>query len=358
MRNIIAGGAAGLLLGVAIQLCGLSDTANVRGFLACSRRGMLRTLLLAAGLTSLAAALLGWLAVIDVDLLSAVPLSGGVILGGVIFGAAAAWAGMTPATALAGIGGGRFAESLCAVLGCMAGGACLPFIESLADPIRSLIPNIGGTWFRVTLDQPYVFAGGFLGLGCIGLLLTVLSLCFRSARQDEIPQEAISEDAPAAEAAEADEHAVSTEPADVQDDAFVVNLPGEEAVVVDTAEPENEADSQLPAVDQAPPESQDSAEAILPGEEPRLVSPAEPGMGDAAQNTALETATTMPPPSPDMPEAEALTSVDEEARTADAEDGVPQREDMDEAAQPSSASKTAKKKAGHGKNHQKGRKGK
>lgn len=246
MKELITGGITGLLMGIAIQRCGLTDQEQVRGVASFTRRGVIRVLLAALGLTAILFAILGWLAVIDVDWLQVIPLSGGTLIGGAVFGAAMAWIGMSPGTALSGVGGGRLLESLCAVLGCLAGGLCLPYLESLMAPVRGIIPTVEGTFFRVTLDKPYLFSGGFLGQGCVGLVLLAAALCLRPEREIEV-------DNPPAPppAAPIPDQPVSAKPEDVQDETFVAILPGEEPVVVDTA-PDGEPPAEPEEGDQTP----------------------------------------------------------------------------------------------------------
>ena len=74
MTEIIAGGVAGLLLGLAAQGMGMGDRQQVQESIALRSRGMLRATLYALGLGTMLTAFLGWLAVIDVDLLTVLPL--------------------------------------------------------------------------------------------------------------------------------------------------------------------------------------------------------------------------------------------------------------------------------------------
>ena len=108
MTEIIAGGVAGLLLGLAAQGMGMGDRQHVQESIALRSRGMLRAMLYAMGLGAMLTAFLGWLAVIDVDLLTVLPLHGGTILGAAVFGTAAGLTGVTLGGALTMTGGGRF----------------------------------------------------------------------------------------------------------------------------------------------------------------------------------------------------------------------------------------------------------
>jgi len=279
MKELITGGITGLLMGIAVQRCGLTDQEQVRGAASFTRRGVIRVLLAALGLTAILFAILGWLAVIDVDWLQVIPLNGGTLIGGAVFGAAMAWIGMSPGTALGGVGGGRLLESLCAVLGCLAGGLCLPYLEPLMAPVRGIIPTVEGTFFRVTLDQPYLFSGGFLGQGCIGLVLLAAALCLR-------PEREIEADAPPVQppAAPVTDQPVSAKPEDVQDETFVAILPGEEPVVVDTA-PDGEPPAEREEGDQTPTDGESPAEPVP--ESP--VSEADDGASSAPMPDSLPT---------------------------------------------------------------------
>lgn len=318
MKELITGGMTGLLMGIAIQRCALTDQEHLRGAVAFTRRGLIRVLLAALGLTAILFAFLGWLAVIDVDWLQVIPLHGGTLIGGAVFGAAMAWIGMSPGTALSGVGGGRLLESLCAVMGCLAGGLCLPYLEPLAAPVRGIISTVEGTFFRVTLDKPYLFSGGFLGQGCVGLVLLAAALCLRPEWKLE------TDDSPVPPPVQSiPDQPVSAKPEDVQDETFVAILPGEEPVVVDTApdgEPPAEAEesSHQPAdgVSSAEPvpekpsaEEIDSASSdpipdslpaddfpILPGDVPPLTEALQSAPGDAAEQAAMESMAPAPPP--------------------------------------------------------------
>lgn len=318
MKELITGGITGLLMGIAMQRCGLTDQEQLRGLLAFTRRGVIRVLLAALGLMAILFALLGWLAVIDVDWLQVIPLNGGTLMGGAVFGAAMAWIGMSPGTALGGVGGGRLLESLCAVLGCLAGGLCLPYLEPLAASVRGIIPTVKGTLFRVTLDKPYLFSGGFLGQGCVGLVLLAAALCLRPEREIEAEEPTVPPPA-----APVPDEPVSAKPEDVQDETFVASLPGEEPVVVDTApdgEPPAEAEKSsgqpadgVSSAEPAPasPTAEEEADGaspdlvpdslptddfpILPGEVPPLTEELRP---DPAEQAAVESIAPAPLPPP------------------------------------------------------------
>lgn len=287
MRELLLGGGTGLVLGIAVQRMGLTRRECLRQTAALRNRQALRVLLMSLGLSTLLVSLLMWLAVIDVDELRVVPLHGGTVLGGLLFGAVIGWTGHTPGSAAASLGGDRFFEGACGVAGCLAGAALLPAVRSVFPAIRSLLPESGLTWFRVTLDKPYLFAGGFLGQGCAGFLLLALSLCIRRERPASAPAEKPAAPPPTSE-----------NPEEVREDTVVATLPGEEPVVVDMAEepaePENAPVTEEPSA--ADPElspaedAGDTAEALSSAE--KTVSQDEPPQ--AAEPSA-------PPDTPPLP---------------------------------------------------------
>ena len=271
MRELLLGGGTGLVLGIAVQRMGLTRRECLRQTAALRDRQALRVLLMSLGLSTLLVSLLMWLAVIDVDELRVVPLHGGTVLGGLLFGAVIGWTGQTPGSAAASLGGDRFFEGACGVAGCLAGAALLPAVRSVFPAIRSLLPESGLTWFRVTLDKPYLFAGGFLGQGCAGLLLLALSLCIRRERPASAPAEKPATPPPTSE-----------NPEDVREDTVVATLPGEEPVVVDMAEEPAESEN-APVMEESPSAEPENAPVV---EEPSAaepeLSPAEDA-GDAAE---------------------------------------------------------------------------
>ena len=247
MTEIIAGGVAGLLLGMAAQGMGLGDRQRVSASIALRSRGMLRATLYALGLGAMLTAFLGWLAVIDVDLLTVLPLHGGTILGAAVFGTAAGLTGVTLGGALTMTGGGRFLDGLCAVIGCLAGAAALPWLGPVTAWAQTWFPAMEQTWFRVTLDGPYLWSGGFLGQACLGAVLAALAVILGSERKEE----------PAAQPESRDVPPVSTDAEEVREETVVATLPGEEPVVVDTAAPEEAHAPVQPGTNQ--PESDDDA---------------------------------------------------------------------------------------------------
>ena len=184
MSTIVFGGLTGLALGLAMQAAGLTDSQRVRDALALKHFGMLKTLLSFLGFGALMTALLGWLAVLDVDLLTVHPLSLLTVLGGVLVGVALWLCGLLPGTALGSMGGGRFWEGLCAVAGCFVGALVLPFVMSWTQPLSAMTWS-QATLFRVTLDSPYLLPGGFLGLGIFGFVLLALAAYVPTPRVEQ-----------------------------------------------------------------------------------------------------------------------------------------------------------------------------
>ena len=202
----------GFLLGTAIQLSGFSWTDHVRQALRLADWLHLRVLLYTLGLGMMMTACLCYLAVIDVDLLEITPLTSKLLLGGVVFGVGVGVSGLLPGTALAGIGGGRFAESLCGVLGCVAGRMLVGVLPVVSLP--ALFPPVEGTLFRLTLTDPYLLGGSFAALACLGVLLCTAALCFRPRRQAVRNEPTDTEPLPAA---------ADTKPAPIADDAPVMS---------------------------------------------------------------------------------------------------------------------------------------
>jgi hypothetical protein len=229
VKGLLLSGAAGLALGMAAQWMGLQRRDEVRRSVGLMEKRLVRALLMMLGAGTMLTALMMWLAVIDVDTVEVLPMDGGTLLGGIVFGAALGWAGITPGTSAAVLGAGRLLEGVCAVAGCAVGALVLPAAQPVFALLRDWLEPRAATWFQVTLDEPYLFAGGFLGQGCIGLVILAAALCIR------IPREPLPEAEPAAPVPP-----TSDEPQEVQEEAVVVTLPGEEPVVVDTGEKDNE----------------------------------------------------------------------------------------------------------------------
>ena len=165
----------GLLTGLILHWGKLSRPEGLRAALGLRRSLTLRTGLTALGWGILLTALLMWLAVIDVDTVAVLPLSWGALLGGVLFGAAAGLCGAVPTTAFAGLGGGPAIESLSVIAGFLVM-TWLP-----AQTFRSLQePWISATLFKVTLDESFLFGGGFLGMMALGAVLILWGMCVPS----------------------------------------------------------------------------------------------------------------------------------------------------------------------------------
>ena len=232
MTHLVLDGLIGLMLGIALHLTGMDRAETVRETLDRRRRGEGKALLWAAGTVAVLTSLLAWLAVIDVDEVPVLPLTGMTLTGGAIFGLSVGLTGFTPETALAGIGGGRFTESLCALAGCGAAAFVLPRAQRMLGGTQAWFLPRTQTIFRFTLDEGFLLPGGFLALGCAGVGLMLLSLCVRRFRPPE-PAPAPLPTLPP-----------SVEPQDVQEDTVVVTLPGEEPVVVDTEAAEREEEQE------------------------------------------------------------------------------------------------------------------
>ena len=309
MKQLLLGGGLGLMLGLALQLCGLADGRAVRSALAWRRGRMARALIFALGLAAAVTAFLMWLAVIDTDDIPVAAISGSLLAGGVLCGAGLGLAGGGVENALAGIGGGPALESLCMALGCAAGVALFPCLAPVRAWLDGLFLAVDGTLFRVTLHRPFLLGGGFLGQGCLGAALMVLALCIR--------KEPLA--VPAPEAAAPEEPPTSIEPTDVRGETFVASLPGEEPVVVDT-EPAADAPAESPAHDASEESAAETGGPAASAEAPHTTdtlvdSPAH----DASEESAAETdgpaaiAETGDPPSEAPPQADGPSPEKEDA---------------------------------------------
>lgn len=269
MKDVILWGAMGLWVGMALQVSGFSGAAQLSGERAGRWGAAQRALLYTLGLGMMLSALLCWLAVIDVDWIEVAPLHAGTILGGIMFGMAAGLTGMTPATALTGLGGGRFWESLCGVLGCAAGaalGSRLPL-----EGVQALAPRAEGTLFHLTLRDGFALPGGFSALACLGLLVCTVALMIPMVRGQDAPPEkelldgvspdggssdGVSPDGaarpdmeePTAEAPLPEDEILPEDrmiPGEetASDETFVALLPEEEPMIIDTAEPDEEEET-------------------------------------------------------------------------------------------------------------------
>ena len=260
-------GVLGLLTGLLLRWTGFFRADNLRLAWGLRRSGAgnfapLRSGLTAIGYAMAMSALLCWLAVIDVDDIDVLPLSLGALLGGGIFGIAAGRCGATPMTAFAGLGAGNAAEALCVLAGCFAGTLLLRPLAGVLAPLHTAAPYAAATLFEVTLDEPWLLSGGFLGQGCAGLLLAVIALCIPSPKpvlltdaEVEANAAALAEQeettAPEEETApeevpdpESDAPAEVADPEETHAETFVALLEGEEPLVVDTEAEEESAAEQ------------------------------------------------------------------------------------------------------------------
>lgn len=214
----------GLLLGMALQRCGLGSASRVRRMLAWRDLRPLRCLLAAIGFGMLMTAFLSWLAVIDIDETPVLPLDGGVVIGGLIVGVSLGLTGCSAGVCLAEAGGGRMLHGLSGLLGAAVGVVIFRLLGDTPQALDALLPGGRLTLFRTTLDKPWLLDGSFLGVGCAGALLLVASIALLRRGGQPEPEEDVA--SPAQEAA-----APETLPAD----AFIATLPEEEPMVVDTA---------------------------------------------------------------------------------------------------------------------------
>lgn len=262
MNAYLLPGILGLLLGLTLHWTGLSRPQGLRSAIGLRRSHALRSALQTLGMLLALAALLMWLAVIDVDEIAVLPVTAGVLLGGALFGMAAGLCGFTPLTAFAALGGGAFAEAVCAVAGGFLGALLLPVLQGIPALTG---PMLSATLFQTTLDEPFLLGGGFLGQACAGALLTAIALCIPSNRRQPEAEPAPAEEPEVPETPE--ESAASVEPDEIilaeeagllpgqtQQDAFIALLPGEEPLVVDTAmdAPEEDAEGPEDVPDDAP----------------------------------------------------------------------------------------------------------
>ncbi len=248
MNAYLIPGLLGLLTGLLLNWGLLSKAEGLRHALGLRRSLALRTGLTALSWGVLLTALLMWLAVIDVDGVAVLPRSLGTLVGGALFGVCAGLGGFTPTTAFAGLP--RSLEALCVLAGCFTGTLLSSVLGGLLAPLHA--PWTSATLFQVTLDEPWLLSGGFLGLGALGALLAVWGLCVPSPKQVIVPDEVIAERATEAE----DPPSAEEAPAET----IVAVLEGEEPLIVDTAM--DQADQS--ADETAPDESDDPAEPDKP----------------------------------------------------------------------------------------------
>lgn len=259
MNAYLLPGMAGLLLGMTLRWAGFSRPAALREALALRRSHALRSGLYALGFSMLLTALLCWLAVIDVDDIAVLPLSAAALIGGAVFGAAAGLCGYTPLTAFAGLGGGAAAEALCTMAGCFAAAFALPWLREPLSVLQHIPPLSDTTLFRVTLDEPFLLDGGFLGQGCAGLLLMTAAACIPSPRPVQ-PSEA-------AEPPESSEPPAPAEAAEPEESIIELELTAEDLSVAEEPEEHAEPEEPLPLL----PAAEETFIALLPGEEPMVI---------------------------------------------------------------------------------------
>ena len=243
MNAYLIPGMTGLLAGLLLHWAGFDRAESLRAALGLRRSLALRTGLTALGWGMLLTSLLMWLAVIDVDTVTVLPLSLGTLLGGALLGVLLGVAGFTPTTAFAGLGSGAGLECLALLAGCWLGTALLPHLESLLAPLRTAPPYAAATLFAVTLDEPFLFGGGFLGMICLGALLIVWGMCVPSPKGPIVPEEAPTPQSASADSSPAEGSLEeSPEPESAPEETVVLTLEGEEPLVVDTGMDEAEAE--------------------------------------------------------------------------------------------------------------------
>ena len=251
----------GILLGVALNRCGLCGYGRIRRMLRFRDAQPLRCVMAAVGFGMIFGALLMWLAVIDVDEVRVLPLHGGTIIGGVIAGAALGITGVTPGVSLAAIGSGNAVYGLCGLLGCVAGTAVFRLLHSVAEPVRAVLPASESTLFATTLDHPFVLGGGFAGLACLGAAVLTVSLLLPRTRTHD------AEPAPITPP-------VANVPETLPEETFIASLPEEEPIVIDVAAeeiPEPAADDALSDEEEPPEDNSDDLRELAmldDGEDP------------------------------------------------------------------------------------------
>lgn len=286
MKDVILWGAMGLWVGMALQVSGFSGAAQLSGEWAGRRSAAQRALLYTLGLGMMLSALLCWLAVIDVDWIEVAPLHAGTILGGIMFGMAAGLTEMTPATALTGLGGGRFWESLCGVLGCAAGaalGSRLPL-----EGVQALAPRAEGTLFHLTLRDGFALPGGFSTLACLGLLVCTVALMIPMVRGQDAPPEEELPDGVSPDGVSSD----GVSPDGGSSDGVSPDGAARPDMEEPTAEAPLPEDEILPEDRMIPGEETASDEtfvALLPEEEPMIIDTAEPDEEEETHHDEQET---------------------------------------------------------------------
>lgn len=221
MMKWLLPGICGLMLGLTLHGALLQHPEGWRNVWGIRRSYSLKIVLWGLGLSVAMMAFLCYLAVMDVDRIEPLPLHAGSILGGVTFGVLAAIGGFTPGTAVVGLSGRKPVHACCTALGCLLGAWLAMLIPW--DVVQNVWRAPEGTLFRMTLDKPYWLEGGFFRQGCIGLAMMLLGMVIPAPRVAEhIPEE------------ETPAPVVSALPA--ENETFVAVIPGEEPLVVDTAQ--------------------------------------------------------------------------------------------------------------------------
>lgn len=232
-------GGLGFLWGLVMQKCRFTARQGVEQAVLLRDRTQARTWLYTLGLGMAITALLCWLAVIDVDLLTVAPLHSGMLIGGALIGIGVGLAGALPCVMLCGLGGGHVLRSLCGLAGAAAALLAAPYLP--LERLRILMPVQQGTLFQLTLRDPYLLDGRFLGLGCLGAVVCVAALFIRREAYCEQSEEAdrpvpaenvvIFQPRPAAPAEEAGEANMPKALVSAQDDTIVhdtdLNKPAE-----------------------------------------------------------------------------------------------------------------------------------
>lgn len=240
----------GLFLGLTAHGAGLSSPEGMTRALALRRHSSTRAALTALGTAIAFMALLSWLAVMDVDRIVPGPLHPGVLMGAAVFGVSMALAGSSASSAWTAPCASRPVEGLCVLAGSLCAGAIIPLLPM--DAVRAPVFT-SATLFCVTLDEPFLLQGGFLGQGLAGVALALLGMCWPVHREEaEVPEIEAPLLLPAPE-----------EPPEGDAEAFVALLPGEEPLVVDTLPEVSEDESAAPPEEAAPDDAADEADFDL-----------------------------------------------------------------------------------------------
>lgn len=168
----------GTLFGFVLQRVGAADPDKIINMLRLKDLELMKTILLAIGVSSIM--LFAGIAagVISVDHLSVKPMYAGVTIGGMILGIGWAIAGFCPGTSIAAIGSGRKDAVLFFLGGLVGAGAYMAMFANFKD--SSLMqPLFGGA---VSLADNAKFASvlsdvnGLLTASVVGLLLISVSV--------------------------------------------------------------------------------------------------------------------------------------------------------------------------------------